>query len=77
MAQYHSNFQISTLISPNFQTKKSDKPEWSKGAKKEAPAPPKEEPKVEEKPVEEAPPAEEPAEEEEGEEEEGKCLPEF
>jgi len=53
-------------------TKKSDKPEWSKGAKKEAPAPPKEEPKTEEKPVqEEAPPAEEPAEEEEGEEEEG------
>jgi len=52
-------------------TKKSDKPEWSKGAKKEAAPAPKEEPKVEEKPVEEAPPAEEPAEEEEGEEEEG------
>jgi hypothetical protein len=50
--------------------KKSDKPEWSKNAKKEAPAPPpKEETKAEEKPVEEAPPAEEP--EEEGEEEEG------
>jgi hypothetical protein len=50
--------------------KKSDKPEWSKGAKKDAA--PKEETKSDE-PKEEAPPAEEPEEEieeEEGEEEE-------
>jgi len=55
--------------------KKSDKPEWSKGAKKEAaPAPPpkEEEPSADDKPAEE-PAAEEPEEEieeDEGEEEE-------
>ena len=58
------------------QVKKSDKPEWSKGAKKDAaPAPPpKEEETKAEEPVEEAPPAEEPAEEVGEEvEDEGEC----